>query len=72
MVIGEAGYPVMVQFAKPQTWIVGRTSVDKNGEAGTVSANGGMISIPISRFIESCGHRSYRLYQRRFGIFLYE
>lgn len=31
--------PVVVQFAYPNTWVVARTSVNNNGEAGTISAN---------------------------------
>ena len=35
--------PVLVQFSKPQLWVVGTTSVNNNGEAGTISANGNHI-----------------------------
>mmetsp|Transcript_10743 Transcript_10743/g.17528 ORF Transcript_10743/g.17528 Transcript_10743/m.17528 type:complete len:300 (+) Transcript_10743:102-1001(+) len=31
--------PILVQFAHPNTWVVQTTSVNNNGEAGTVSAN---------------------------------
>ncbi len=32
--------PILVQFAYPSTWVVQKTSVNTNGEAGTISANG--------------------------------
>ena len=32
--------PILVQFVYPQLWVVQKTSVNNNGEAGTVSANG--------------------------------
>lgn len=35
--------PILVQFSKPQSWIVSTTSVNNNGEAGTISANGALI-----------------------------
>lgn len=31
--------PVLVQFAYPQMWVVATTTVNNNGEAGTISAN---------------------------------
>lgn len=32
--------PILVQFAYPSFWVVQKTSVNNNGEAGTISANG--------------------------------
>jgi hypothetical protein len=32
--------PIVVQFAYPRVWVVQKTSVNNNGEAGTISANG--------------------------------
>jgi hypothetical protein len=31
--------PLVVQFAHPNNWVVQKTSVNVNGEAGTISAN---------------------------------
>ena len=36
--------PIVVQFCYPQAWIVQKTSVNNNGESGTISANGILIN----------------------------
>jgi hypothetical protein len=36
---GLADNPILVQFAHPGNWVEARTSVNNNGEAGTISAN---------------------------------
>lgn len=36
----EMRNPILVQFAYPSFWVVQKTSVNVNGEAGTISANG--------------------------------
>lgn len=35
--------PILVQFAYPSLWVVQKTSVNNNGEAGTISANGAFL-----------------------------
>lgn len=37
----EITNPLLVQFAYPNYWVVQKTTVNNNGEAGTISANGG-------------------------------
>jgi hypothetical protein len=34
--------PILVQFTYPSSWVVQKTSVNNNGEAGTISANGNL------------------------------
>lgn len=36
----EMKNPILVQFASPNLWVVQKTSVNNNGEAGTISTNG--------------------------------
>ena len=36
---GYVENPILVQFAHPSLWVEARTSVNNNGEAGTISAN---------------------------------
>lgn len=36
----ETANPIIVQFSHPQFWVVQKTAVNKNGESGTVGANG--------------------------------
>lgn len=36
---GLADNPILVQFSHPGTWVEAKTSVNNNGEAGTISAN---------------------------------
>ena len=31
--------PLLVQFSRPQLWVTATTTVNNNGEAGTISAN---------------------------------
>ena len=31
--------PILIQFCHPQLWVVATTTVNNNGEAGTISAN---------------------------------
>lgn len=35
--------PILVQFCRPQLWVVATTNVNNNGEAGTISANGNIL-----------------------------